>query len=458
MNLLLNDFQQLFNAKIYNERFFKKVTGISTDSRTVKKENVFFALRGENFDGHNFLEEVVKKKVTAIVVDNTWFKKNHQQKFLSKISFIVVSDTIKSYGDLAHIYRNKFSLPIIAIGGSNGKTTTKEMVTTVLKKKFTVLSTEKNFNNQIGVPQVLFRLNSDYDIAVLELGTNQFGEMQRLCEISEPTHALVTNIGKEHLEFFKNEQGVAKEETALFRWIEKNNGFGFVNVDDKFLKKYGKILKNKTTYGFSSANFQVKNVQLNELGQSSFEVHNKREKKKLAVQLSVSGKHNVTNAVSAIAVGKHFSVPQKKIIDALQKFTPASKRMEIIVRSGITILNDTYNSNPTSVEIALQTLQSMKTNGRKIIVLGDMFELGTTSKKEHENIGKVIKKMKFQYLFTTGKFSAHTFQAAKIFFGKHYTAKNELIKYLQSFVQPGDKVLVKGSRGMKMEEVVSIWN
>ncbi len=458
MKLTLNDIRKLSGVEIFNTEFLtkKKVTGVSTDSRSVQQGNIFIALRGEKFDAHQFIDTVILNGACAVVVDAQWKASTAQKLSLLKAAIVVVPDTTLAFGELAREYRRKFKIPVLAIGGSNGKTTTKEMISAVLQTKFTILATEGNLNNHIGVPQMLFRLTSKHDIAVLELGTNHFGELQYLCELVEPTHALITNIGKEHLEFFGDEHGVAQEETALFRYIAQNNGFAFVNTDDLFLRKAGKVVRKKITYGTSTrSSFKGTRIMMNASGQPRFDVLQKGKRRKFAVQLASAGMHNVSNALAAAAVGSTFRVSAKKISGALGKFSSTSKRMEIIHRNGIIILNDTYNANPDSVIVALETLRAIQTSGKKIVVLGDMRELGDASKREHINIGVAVAEMKFDHLFTTGHFSKYTHDAAQLPAAKYFETKEELASSLKQIVKQGDVVLVKGSRGMKMEDVVA---
>ncbi len=450
------DLQKLTGAELINKEILKrkKISGVSTDSRSVRKDDLFFALKGERFDAHEFIDSAVKADAAAIVVHREWANKNDIYFRTFPCAFVIVSDTTVAFGELARIYRRKFDIPVIAIGGSNGKTTTKEMVNAVLRTKYDVLSTEGNLNNHIGVPQTLFRLTPKHDAAVIELGTNHFGELKYLCHIAEPTHGLITNIGKEHLEFFGDEEGVAKEEKELFDYLDENSGIAFVNCDDKFLADDCKGLKHSLCYGtISKADVRAKKIATNELGQSTFEVVWQKKNISFTVDLSVPGMHNVTNALAAGTVGLKFKVKPKKIADALRKFAPASKRMEVLSQGGIIILNDTYNSNPDSVIAALRTLKSFNTSGKKMVVLGDMRELGEASKREHTNIGVVASEMKFDRLFTYGPFSKYTSEAFGSTAG-HFESKEELSAELKKLLTHGDVVLVKGSRGMTMEEVV----
>ncbi|MFA6456298.1 MAG: UDP-N-acetylmuramoyl-tripeptide--D-alanyl-D-alanine ligase [Bacteroidota bacterium] len=451
------DLQHLTDAELINKELLKRrpISGISTDSRAVAKGDLFFALKGENFDAHNFIDTVVKAEAAAIVVHREWAQKNDLYFRTFPCAFIIVNDTTVAFGELARIYRRKFELPIIAIGGSNGKTTTKEMVTAVLRMKYNVLNTQGNLNNHIGVPQTLFRLRSNHDAAVVEIGTNHFGELKYLCSIAEPTHGLITNIGKEHLEFFGDEEGVAKEEKELFRYLKENGGTAFVNCDDKFLAGDSLSIKKSFCYGVvSKADIRAKKVELNELGHASFDAVWQKKSVSFVVRLSVPGMHNVTNALAAVAVGLKMKVKPKKIAEALTKFTSASKRMEVVSQNGIVILNDTYNSNPDSVIAALKTLKSFRNDGKKVVVLGDMRELGETSKREHTNIGVIVAETNFDMLCTVGPFSKYTSEA----FGNgavHFESKDALTAHLKRVLKHGDVVLVKGSRGMKMEEVVN---
>jgi UDP-N-acetylmuramoyl-tripeptide--D-alanyl-D-alanine ligase len=455
--ITVKEIQKLTDAEIINKDLLKRrrIAGISIDSRSVKKDELFFAIKGEKFDAHQFIDDVVRKDVAAVVVHREWGEKNDIYFRTFPCAFIIVPDTTIAYGELARIYRRKFDIPVIAIAGSNGKTTTKEMVTAVLRTKYNLCATHGNLNNHIGVPQTLFRLETEHDAAVVELGTNHFGELDYLCAIAEPTHGLITNIGKEHLEFFGDEDGVAKEETALFRYLSGHGGFAFVNGDDRFLARESKHVKHHLRYGTQSeSDIRVKKIEHNELGQSRFTVVWDKKEVSIPLTITIPGMHNVLNATAACAVGLKLKVKPKKIAAALKKFSPASKRMEVLSQNGVIIINDTYNSNPDSAIAALKTLQSFTTSGKKIVVLGDMRELGETSKREHTNIGVVASEMKFDRLFTYGPFSKYTHEAFGHSSSRHYESKDELSADLKRLLQAGDVVLVKGSRGMTMEEVV----
>lgn len=455
MNLSILDFQLLAGAEIVQSGVWgtKRLTGVSTDSRTCGHGDIFFALRGDTFDGHDFAVHAAEAGVAVVVVDAVYDTLALKEK---PVAVVVVPDTTKAFGHLALIYRMKFDIPVIAVGGSNGKTTTKEMIASVLRQKFTVLATEGNLNNHIGVPKMLFRLKPSHTMAVLELGTNHFGELQYLCSIALPTHAVITNIGREHLEFFTDIEGVAQEETELFRFVHDSFGAAFVNADDPMLMNAAAGLKEKLFYGTSpEAAIQAVNLTLTDDGRPMFDCMIKQMHRQMRIVLGSSGMHNVSNALAAIAVGITFGVSVGAAGKALAEFTSASKRMEIVRRNGLTILNDTYNANPDSMLAALVTLMSMKSTGKKIAVLGDMKELGSVSEREHMAIGVAVSRLKPDVLLTYGTLARHIATSACVAVSHHCATHEEAVGKLKLLTAHGDIVLVKGSRGMAMEIIVA---
>ncbi len=426
-------------------------TGVSTDSRTVAAGDLFVALRGERFDAHLFLPDVLARKAAGVVVDV-----HHADQVPPGVASLVVEDTARALQELAARYRRKFDLPVIAVGGSNGKTTTKEMIVRVLAKRHRVLSTKGNLNNHIGVPLTLFGLTSKHDIAVVEVGTNHPGEIAVLRDVLGPTHALITNIGREHLEFFGSVDGVAREETALWEQGEGRAPLAFVNADDHLLVRAARRLRRTVTYGIRSRSADVRGnaVRLTGDGTVSFQFSGKRMRKPVEVDLAVPAEHNVSNALAAIAVGLFFRVPVGDVRDALQEFRAADKRMELLKTGGVTILNDTYNANPDSTIAALQTLAALPAAGNKIAVLGDMLELGMESSTEHERVGHVAAELGIDYVLTFGALARDISRVPGLRTAVHYDQKNMLAEYLLELLGPGDAVLVKGSRGMRMEDIV----
>jgi UDP-N-acetylmuramoyl-tripeptide--D-alanyl-D-alanine ligase len=432
--------------------------GFSTDSRMVQPGNLFIALHGETFDGHNFITKAVESGAGAIIADAKWAESNPIMLSSLNTPRLIVEDTVRSLGQLANAHRKRFKIPVLVVGGSNGKTTTKEMIAAVLRTKFRVLSTEGNLNNHIGVPQTLLRLERQHQIAVIEIGTNHFGEIAYLCSIVEPTHALITNIEREHLEFFGTVDGVAKAEGEAFDWLRlhrRSKAVAFVSQDDWRLKKLSKGIKKPVTYGFEKGPATVKGKLLLFDDDACAELEVKqRRKKAFKVHVAVPGQHNAHNALAAAAVGLTMRVPATRIAQALSTFVSANKRMQVLKLNGITLLNDTYNSNPDSTLAALRVLESIRTAGKKIAVLADMLELGADAAEEHRRIGQAVAKSGAAYLLTYGPLSLHTHEGATTKFKTHFEQKSMLSEHLAELLANGDTVLVKGSRGMKMEEVV----
>ncbi len=429
--------------------------GVSTDSRTLKTGEIFVALRGELHDGHEHLAEVIKKGAEAVIVDEQGFKK--YQKILKKVAIVVVKNTRLALGELAKIYRQKFQIPIVAIGGSNGKTTTKDLLAHLLSQKYQVLKTPLNHNNEIGVPQTLFQMDSSTQLVVLELGTNHFGELKNLVELAEPTHVLLTNIGREHLEFFKDLKGVAKAETEMFDWALRSKAKVFINEDDTFLKPWiKKFSKDKVvTFGLKAkAQATMTVTKFHENYQS--EIKFKYQKNLFKATVPLFGQPGVQAALASLTVASHLGIESAKLSEALRSFKLESKgRVEILTSSWGTLINDTYNSNPESVLMSLQTLKEVKRKGKILLVLADMLELGKTAKLLHEEIGTKVKQLKYECLLTFGPLSGFTSKkAGALKINQHFTNKGKLSETLKSLIGPGDLVYIKGSRGMKMEEIV----
>ena len=457
MNLAVDDLDKIEGIEILNRDLLPKKFGkVTIDSRQCRKGDLFFAVKGERFDGHDFLEPVFNKGVGCAVVSKKWFSKNKKRSF-NKYSIALVNDPLTALGSLANIYRRKFLIPIIAVAGSNGKTTAKDYIAHVLSQKYNVLKTEGNYNNAFGVPLTLFRLNKEHDIAVVELGTNHFGEVRQLSEIAEPQLGLITNIGKEHLEFLKDINGAAKAECELVEYLDSHFGMFFLNNDDRLLvKNTRKININVFSYG-SHGNSDVEGKLLGFDGFYAV-MQVTYGKTKFRARLNEIGRQSFNAALAASAVGLYFEVPPGKIKKAISGYRIESgKRNKLRNINGIWVIDDSYNSNPDSVKVALENLKSYKVKGSKYIVLGDMLELGRVSKKEHTETGKLVKKMKFNNLFTYGKESFNTFRGAKgIKNDFHFEDKKVLADTLRVNMKKGDLILLKGSRGMKMEEILEL--
>jgi len=426
--LELKDLLSIDSVRDYQEgkEIKNRFSGVSIDSRTVGKNEIYIAIKGENLDAHKFLPAVFLKGIKLFVVNEKWFIKN-KNKYKGN-SIVAVNDTTEALGQFAAVHRSRLNIPVFCIGGSNGKTTTKDLVSTVLDKKFKVLKTEGNFNNHIGLPLTLLRLNKSHEIAVLEVGCNHFKEVEYLMQIAKPSFGMVTNIGREHLEFFKFIRSRSKE------------------MSNAKVISYSYSSKSDVTGEFEGYNKMYQPVIKVTKGAKSFNV-----------TISTFGKHSVFNGLAAAAAGLSFGVSASSVKSALANFKESSsKRMEITDHNGIKFINDTYNSNPESVRMGIETMMGFENKGEKYAVLSDMLELGKGSVSEHKEIGKFIKRSGIKNLYTFGKYSIHTFKSAgKMENNLYFENKTDLAELLKRNLKAGDIVYVKGSRGMKMEEVIN---
>jgi len=444
----------------------RRVRGFSTDSRTVKQGEVFIALHGENFNGHEFVPTVGHKGAIVAIVSEEWMRARKEEV---GIPLIAVKDPLAAYGQIATAHRRNFSIPVIAVAGSNGKTTTKELISDVLSTRYNVLKTEGNLNNLIGVPATMLRMTDRHTAAVVEIGTNSPGEIEKLCEILEPTHGIITNVGREHLELLKTIEGVAEEEGALFRYLGKK-GLGFVNRDDEHLVRVSRALAKKVTYGrHTNADIHAE-VELRSSGMPWVTLQDQRKPSRpISLELKTPGPHTALNAVAAAAVGIALRIPRGEIKEKLEAFEPReyhggyARLRPMRATNGALILNDTYNANPDSMVAAFDTLAGMQTasEGRRIVVLGDMRELGSNSADEHRRVGELLArsghvdlaffvgdemKKAHEVISATQRSSLSSF---------HFKDKARVVDELKKVLKPEDLVLVKGSRGMRMEEVVA---
>jgi UDP-N-acetylmuramoyl-tripeptide--D-alanyl-D-alanine ligase len=445
----------------------RAIRGFSTDTRSLKNGEAFIALRGEHFDGHGFLEAARDRGASLAIVDEAWHD-GHAGDAVDRLPLLVVSDTLHAYGEIAAAHRRGFAIPVIAVAGSNGKTTTKELIADLLATRYTVLRTEGNLNNLIGVPATVLRLRSEHQVAVVEIGTNMPGEIERLCRILQPTHGIITNIGREHLELLGSLDGVAEEEGALFRYLADHGGVPFVNLDDPFLARLGRRLPRRVTYGRSPrADVRGKTGKLDAEGAPMLIAPRIAGPKGDGVQLRTPGLHTAQNALAAAAVALALKVTPAGVRRALEEFRPrtyaAGYARLAVVRApdGTTVLNDTYNANPDSAMAALATLVAMRPapGGKRIAVLADMKELGASSADEHERIGRELLALRgIDLVLLHGRDMRRALAAARDndlgMRVLHYADKEKLIRAVDTMVKPSDLLLVKGSRSMRMEEVV----
>ena len=451
MKIKISDLKKLTNVEILNEKLIKPITGVSIDSRKINSGDLFFAIKGENFDGHDFVDEVISKNSSAVVIERSQLKRFNDKSY----PLIVVDDTIKALGELANIYRKKFELKVIGLTGSNGKTTTKEMIAKILSTKYKTLKTEGNLNNQIGVPLNLFRLKKSHQIAVIEMGINHFGEMKVLCNIADPDFGIITNIGNAHLEFLKSREKIAEEKGELFNYLKQKNGFAFVNNDEKLIKEKAKSIKRKLTFGFnSSSDVRGKIQSINKLAQPSLKI-SFRGKSEI-INLSTYGVHTAQNALCAVAVALKFGISLKKIKKELETFQSYDKRMQVLEVNGYTVINDTYNANPDSMKMAIQTISLMNGYVDKIAVLGDMLELGENSEKFHRELAHYLKEFNIGKAFFYGDLTISSFYESRNLNlnSKHFDDKKKIAEEIFRTLPKGSLILLKGSRKMKMEEII----
>ena len=422
------------------------IKAVSIDSRTINKRELFIALSGENFNGADFISEAINKGASAVILEE-------DIKGSFDVPILRVISAKKALGTIAKYHRSKYNIPVIGITGSNGKTQTKEMLSHVLSNKFKVLKTEKNCNNKVGVSLTLLNLK-DEDIAVVEVGTSLVGEIEYNASILKPTIGIITNIGPSHLEALGDLEGVLKEKIAIVESLG-NDGVWIKNADDPLLqnKTYPDI--KEITYGMDSDMIEFKAVDIKETVDGlRFSVNN------LDFYLPLLGKHNVHSALSVISCASMF-MDIKRIRDAMTTFTGTSMRMELLECEGFKIINDAYNSNPLSLRSAVNALSQYKTTGRRILISADMLELGKDSDKLHYDSGKFIAdKANIDLLITHGRLSKFILEGA-LASGmardktQHFDDKDDIKSFLKTFLKDRDILLVKGSRGMKMEEIIN---
>lgn len=451
VSLTLEDIFNIPTAVIWNPDAFKTIYNVSIDSRNIKKNTLFIAIKGERFDGHDFIDQAVQNGASAILINKGYLNliKDYD------LTVITVKDTAKTFGDVAKIWRNKLRAKIIGITGSAGKTTTKEILTTLLSEKFKVNKTVGNNNNHIGVPLTIFSTNEKHDMLVIELGTNHFGEISYTASIAKPDFSLITNIGDSHLEFLGDRQGVLNEKSTLIKETINNNGKVFINNDDPLIKTLGKEIKNKITYALhEKADYQCRIVSVDRMACPEIEI--KSKKKSLKVKLPLSGEANVSNYLSAYSVASELGVGKEKILKATKKLKSFDKRLEIKNYKNFTLINDTYNANPDSMKSSLKILADINNNKRKIAILGDMFELGKESKNKHQELANLINEMMIDEIYSIGTMMKLFDKklSNKIKIHNHFSDRESLKNHLEKIQLNNSIILVKGSRGMKMEEFV----
>lgn len=424
----------------------KCIEAIATDSRNIPAESLFVPLRGERFDGHVFIKDVYDKGAKVTLTMNS-------EVVDARLCHVQVKDTNKALLDLARAYRQQFDIPVVGITGSVGKTSTKEMVAAVLSGKFKVHKTEGNFNNEIGLPLTLFKLEKAHEAAVIEMGMNHFGEIHNLSTTACPQIGIITNIGTSHIENLGSREGILKAKLEILDGLSQE-GLLIVNGDNDLLSTLKDVGVAVTTYGLSNQNDYWAKAIHSKGTQTYATVVSPRETYEIAIE--ALGEHMVYNTLAAIAAAEHLGLNKDEILTGLTHYKPTQMRMHITtLENGITVIDDTYNASLDSMKAALTVLKDYETEGRKIAVLGDMFEMGDFAPKLHEEVGMFAKTAGLNQLFTIGELAECIHKGYACEEGaQHYKTKALFLEQLQENLQAGDTVLFKASRGMHFEELV----
>src|SRR5437016_4899564 len=422
---------------------------VSTDARTLKPGELFVALRGKNFDGHNLIESAAKAGATGAIVESTW-----NRKISNNFALIQTKDTLQAYQQLAANYRKSLTLSVVAITGSNGKTSTKDFTAAVLARRFRVTKTEGNFNNHVGLPRTMLEATSQDEVAVWEIGMNHPGEVAALAQLAAPDVAIITNIGVAHIEFMGSREKIAEEKGALAEAVGAN-GRVILNADDSFTKTIAARARGKVILAGITAGM----IRADEISQSGtgtdFTILEGAHR--CRAQLPVPGLHMVQNALLAVAAGRIFGVSLEDCAAGLTAAPLTKARLQIKDIAGVQFLDESYNANPDSMKAALRTLVELDTDGKRIAVLGEMLELGEESERGHREVGETAAGLKIDKLIAIGDVAAGIADGARNA-GLKNTAvvksTSEAAELLTEIAQPGDLVLIKGSRGARTEEVI----
>ncbi len=422
---------------------------VETDTRAITEGALFVALKGETFDGHDYVLQAKERGAAGAVVaeDRPEYK---QEGF----AVVIVTDTRKAYQDLARFHRRRFSIPVIAVTGSVGKTSTRSMIAAVLSQKYRVLQTEKNFNNEIGLPKTLLQLTPEHEACGVEMGVRGLGEVAELAAIAEPDIGVVTNVGKSHIELLGSQDNIARAKSELVRALSED-GVAILNQDDSYVAAMADLCRGKVVgYGIeSNAAIRASRVVCSEKG---LRFACRCFDQVMDIHMPLIGSHNVYNALAAIAVGRVLGLTEHQLQKGLSEYRGMPMRQELIHLGEYTFINDAYNANPASMSEALKSL-ALLTKGRKIAVLGGMLELGDWTVREHEKIGAEAAELGLDALITMGSPASYIADAArKNGLGAVYTAQDHAgaADCLRQIIQPGDTVLLKGSRGFAMEKIL----
>jgi UDP-N-acetylmuramoyl-tripeptide--D-alanyl-D-alanine ligase len=409
---------------------------VSTDTRKITPGSVFFALRGDKFDANEFAAEALEKGASWAVIDNAKYRNGDR--------YILVDDVLTTLQQLARYHRDQLGIPIVALTGSNGKTTTKELLHTVLSKKFRTLATRGNLNNHIGVPLTLLSIDRTIEMAVVEMGANHVGEIALLCQIANPTHGLITNIGKAHIGTFGGYENIIRAKSELYHHLATNNGVVFVNSQNTILTDLAKPFAQPVTYPSSGDFYTAQLIDADPFVRVKAE--NGEE-----VRTQLIGAYNFENIACALCVGKYFGVSDSDANNAVAEYQPGNMRSQVISKGSNTIILDAYNANPSSMKAAIENLSAMRAE-KKVLILGDMYELEEEASKEHRAIGKLIREKGINEVYLCGSLFKPALE--EIPYAKHFDNKADLVEALKGSPLNGATILVKASRGIGLETIV----
>ncbi len=420
-------------------------TTVCTDTRKIEKNCLFFALKGENFNGNTFAKQALENGAAFVVIDE-------KQENIDQSKTFLVSNVLECLQQLANYHRRSLNTPIIGITGSNGKTTTKELLAAVLNKKYNTYFTFGNLNNHIGVPLSILSITEKHEMAIIEMGANHQKEIEDLCKIAEPNYGLITNIGKAHLEGFGGVEGIIKGKGELYDWIKSIDGLVFVNADSDILMNMSSNL-NKITYGKNNqanleGSLESSNPHLKFAWNWSYKDATTKSTK--AIESQLFGVYNYDNMLAAVCIGNYFEVDENDINYALSQYVSSNNRSQLVETKKNKLFLDAYNANPSSMKVAIESFNVIKASN-KVLILGDMFELGKDSPQEHQDILNYIKSLHFKEIYLIGS----NFNAFKNQFDFTFYEKRELMEdYLKKNNLAQKTILIKGSRGVALEKLV----
>ena len=419
---------------------------VVTDTRAVKPNAIFFALKGANFNGNEFAAQALASGAAYAVVDQIEFAINEQ--------YLLVDDVLKALQALANHHRKQLNIPFLGITGSNGKTTSKELINAVLAKKFQTLATFGNLNNHIGVPLTLLGINASHQFAIIEMGANHQKEIAELCEIAAPTYGLICNIGKAHLEGMGGFEGVKKTKKELYDYIESTSGTVFVNADDAITMELSAALNNKIYFGSNSESLLSGSIQ-SLAPMLCVAITFKKSAQTHIVQTQLVGDYNLANILAAAGIGEYFKVPEQEIVAAIAGYTPTNNRSQIMQTANNELIMDAYNANPSSMFAAVNNFQQLPAPN-KYLILGDMFELGEESIAEHQAIVSLVAALKFEKVIFVGKDFYQAAAENKIASFQFFESTANASDYLLENSISAHTILIKGSRGMKLESLLPL--